>query len=105
MFVYNGFCVFCFFQLKGFGALAALKRKRKKFSKSRNTSPVLEPSAPSKVISTLNPKRNEIKQNIQVERVKQDSTVLHLEISLANRNRKRKYQNRIPFFQIVIYRY
>lgn len=31
----------------GFGALAALKRKRKKFSKSRNTSPVLEPS-PSK---------------------------------------------------------
>lgn len=29
----------------GFGALAALKRKRKKFSKSRNTSPILEPAA------------------------------------------------------------
>lgn len=29
----------------GFGALAALKRKRKKFSKSRNTSPILEPTA------------------------------------------------------------
>lgn len=27
----------------GFGALAALKRKRKKFSRSRNTSPILEP--------------------------------------------------------------
>lgn len=37
---------------KGFGALAALKRKRKKFSKSRNTSPVLEPSAPSKTESS-----------------------------------------------------
>lgn len=36
---------------EGFGALAALKRKRKKFSKSRNTSPVLEPSTPSKVES------------------------------------------------------
>lgn len=31
--------------LYGFGALAALKRKRKKFSKSRNTSPILEPTA------------------------------------------------------------
>lgn len=31
--------------LTGFGALAALKRKRKKFSKSRNTSPILEPTA------------------------------------------------------------
>lgn len=29
----------------GFGALAALKRKRKKFSKSRNTSPIQEPAA------------------------------------------------------------
>lgn len=28
----------------GFGALAALKKKRKKFSKSRNTSPILEPA-------------------------------------------------------------
>lgn len=28
--------------------MAALKRKRKKFSKSRNTSPVLEPATPSK---------------------------------------------------------
>lgn len=41
---------------EGFGALAALKRKRKKFSKSRNTSPVLEPSTPSKVEQSPNKK-------------------------------------------------
>lgn len=45
-----------FISQKGFGALAALKRKRKKFSKSRNTSPVLEPSAPSKTESSPNKK-------------------------------------------------
>lgn len=33
-----------------FGALAALKRKRKKFSNSRNSSPVLDP--PSEVVPT-----------------------------------------------------
>lgn len=40
------FFIVSFYQ--GFGALAALKRKRKKFSKSRNTSPVLEPATLSK---------------------------------------------------------
>ncbi|XP_055644283.1 transient receptor potential-gamma protein isoform X2 [Toxorhynchites rutilus septentrionalis] len=39
-----------------FGALAALKRKRKKFSTSRNTSPVLEP--PCEVPPVINSKSN-----------------------------------------------
>lgn len=56
LFFSNFVCLFFFHRhSKGFGALAALKRKRKKFSKSRNTSPVLEPSAPSKV--KLNPNK------------------------------------------------
>lgn len=42
----------------GFGALAALKRKRKKFSKSRNTSPVLESSTPSKSVPASSKKVN-----------------------------------------------
>lgn len=49
---YFSFIWFLFQISLGFGALAALKRKRKKFSKSRNTSPVLEPSAPSKTESS-----------------------------------------------------
>lgn len=52
--------------IAGFGALAALKRKRKKFSKSRNTSPVLEPSTPSKVEQSPNKKVKSISSAFQV---------------------------------------
>lgn len=45
-----------------FGALAALKRKRKKFSNSRNETPVLEPPPDNSTTTTASSLKKSIKK-------------------------------------------